>query len=170
MAIRFCSRFHGSHFDLHFRAHLHQARDSYAAHGGEIFTHHLAISAAQFTQARVVFVAIRDVPRHARHVLGRCAGCLQDRAHIHQRLLGLRNEIVGFDLLLRVPANLAAGEDEQAARIQRDGDAVGIAFGRRPIGGLEDLEHGVLSKFEKEKYKYRVAKGAKVTRKARKKI
>ena len=53
---------------------------------------------------------------------------------------GLRDEVVALELLLRIPADLAADEDLGAA----GGDAIGISLGRRPSGRLQEF-HGVFS-------------------------
>jgi hypothetical protein len=60
---------------------------------------------------------------------GTGTGLLQHGDDVAQRLLGLRDEVVGLELLLGVPADLATDEDLRAARRH----TVGISLGGQPI-------------------------------------
>ena len=54
-----------------------------------------------------------------------------------RRVCAVWDEVVGFKLLLGVPADLAADKDQRAT----GGDAVGVAFGGEPAFGLEEFSH-----------------------------
>jgi hypothetical protein len=56
-----------------------------------------------------------------------------------QGLSALLDKIIAFKLTLTVPADHARHEYHAASRF----DAIGIAFGGGPSGGLQDIEHGV---------------------------
>ena len=101
---------------------------------------HLAVNLAQLFEAGVVLAAVQDVPRHAHHVLRPGTPFGQHRQHIAQGLRGLGDEIIALELLLRIPANLAANKDLGATC----GHAVGVALGRHPAGRME-VFHGVFS-------------------------
>ncbi len=134
-------RHHPRHLDLHLGAGFHQPGHLHAGHGGEVATHDFAVDRTQFFQAGVVLVTVDDVPGHAHHVFGAGAGLLQHGEHVEQGLAGLGDEVVRLELLLRIPADLAAHEDHGAARL----DAVGIALGAGPAGGLKELHKPSLS-------------------------
>ena len=86
----------------------------------------LAVDGAHLLQAGEVLVAVGDVPRQAHEVLGPRAASASTSTMLLQALRGLRDEVVGLELLLAVPPDHAA-EVERAAG---GGDAVGVATRR----------------------------------------
>lgn len=72
-------------------------------------------------------------------MLGACAASLQHGGDVLQRLAGLGDEIVRLKLLSGVPADLAADEQQVAARQY----AVGITPGLGPVGRLNFCQDGV---------------------------
>ena len=83
-----------------------------------------------------ILVAVGDVDGQADDMLGPRAILGDDRDDVAQRLAELLVEAVRDDHLALVPADHPGGVDGAAAG---DADAVGIALGPRPAGGLEDV-------------------------------
>src|SRR5690606_8328532 len=77
--------------------------------------------------------------RHATDVLGLRTRLRQYRHDVLQRLLELRHDVFGLELLLRVPADLA-GDEYDAAGVDRD--AVGVTDRRGPAVGEWGLHAG----------------------------
>src|SRR5690606_32975929 len=84
------------------RDHLHRR------HGGEVLADHIAISAADAFQIGGIFSLVGEIPGHGGDVLRPAASFRQNGDDVFQCLLGLLDEIVGLELLLFVPADLAA--------------------------------------------------------------
>src|SRR5690606_22693077 len=93
-----------------------------------------AVSRADLLQSRLVFALVGNVPGQSHEMLGAGPGLGKDRHDVLQRLARLVGEIVAFEDLLSVPADLAADEDRPAGR----GDAVGVAGGRLPARRMKN--------------------------------
>jgi hypothetical protein len=107
---------------------------------GKVAPDDLAVDLPELLEARVVFDAVQDVPGHAHHVLGAGAGLMQHGNDVAQGLRCLCDEVVGLELLLAVPADLATDEYLRAS----GGNTVGITLGGKPSGRLKEF-HGCLS-------------------------
>ncbi len=68
-------------------------------------------------------------------MLGASAAHRQHVDDVLQALTGLRDEVVGLELLLSVPANGAA----EVQRATAGGDAVGLAAGGIPTGCVQSF-------------------------------
>ena len=72
--------------------------------------------------------------------MGFGASLRQHGGDVAQGLLGLDGEVIAFKFLLGIPADLAGHENLAAGGF----DAVGVPFGRGPVRGLENLDHGAV--------------------------
>src|SRR5262245_61354149 len=97
----------------------------------------LAIGLADAFQIARIFLLVGEIPGHRGDVMRLAAGRTHDGNDILQRLLDLPDEIVGFELALAVPADLAADEYQPPLRL----DAVGVADRSGPALRLQDRVH-----------------------------
>src|SRR6478672_2988313 len=132
---------HRGRFDLQLRPILDQRRDLDGRHRRIMAAEHVTIHAAKRVRMLQIFALVDHVPRHAHDVLGSRARFGEHVDDILQRAVRLSDEFVGLELLLRVPADLAADDDQRAARR----DAVRVAFRRRPSGWLKYFHGSALA-------------------------
>src|SRR5690606_11329963 len=112
--------------------HLHQR------HCGIMLADDLAVDLPQIVAAREVFVLVDDIPGHADNMLGAGARLCKYTNDVPEALPGLIGEVVALESRFGIPANLAGNENHASLR----GDAVRIAFGSGPFGGIECLHDG----------------------------
>src|SRR5438445_8039522 len=129
--------YHCNRLDFDLGAVLDQARYLQRRHGRKVPAYDVAIGRADFLQARRIFLAVEQEPRHRHDMLGPGAAGTHHRIDVLQGLADLIHQIVGLELALFVPADLACDEDHLAA----GGDAVRVTARLGPTGRLQDLEH-----------------------------
>lgn len=117
----------GLYFD--FGAVLHKRADHDQGHCGEVTAEHRTIDLANFRKPLQILRLVRHEPSQANEVFSARPGLRQDGNDIPQRLLDLTHEILGFEDLIGIPANLTAEEDSLAFGKH----AVGIAPGGLPV-------------------------------------
>src|SRR6516165_4666185 len=93
----------------------------------------LAIDLPDILEVGEILLLVGQVPRHGRDVLGLRTGLGQHVDDVLQRLPDLADEVMAFEPVLVVPADLAADEDQLAF----GGDTVGVTLGLRPPGRLQ---------------------------------
>ena len=111
---------------------VEQVRHEDHAHRGEMLSHVLAPDPAEVLARGHVGGLVAAVRGDATDVLRSAAGLREHGEDVLQRLLELRRDRLGVELLLRLPAYLA-GDEYDAASI--DCNAVGVADWRRPAFG-----------------------------------
>src|SRR5690606_5338468 len=89
--------------------HLHRR------HGREMPADDLPVVLADFGIRRHIFLLVGHVPGHAHNVFGTRAAFGENGHDVLQRLAHLARKVVGFELLVAVPAHLSAYE-QQAVR------------------------------------------------------
>src|SRR5206468_3508901 len=90
--------------------------------------------------AAAILLLTGDVPREPHEMLRPGIGFGENRDHVAQRLLSLRDKIVADDFLLRIPPNLSGDKD-----LTPFGDnTVAEASGRTPVFRMQQLCHVVL--------------------------
>src|SRR5216683_288745 len=94
------------------------------------------VHVSNFALTRGIVGFVGDVPVKANEMPRLSAGRREDLDDIFQRLLDLDDEVVALELRLGIPANLASKENLSTLR----GDAVGIAFWRRPMLRLHNFK------------------------------
>src|SRR4051812_2490417 len=127
-------RHDGGRLDLHARPGFDQRDDLHHRHRGVVVAHELAVGGADLAGACEVLVAVGDVPRQARDVLGATARLGQHGEHVAQRLADLAGQVLGRERARLVPADLARDEHERPAL---GGDAVRVPARARPGRRLE---------------------------------
>src|SRR3954447_24033342 len=118
-----CSSYDRSRFDLDLGGGLDEPGDLDDRHRREVAAHHVAVGGADLLQAREVLLTRGHVPGQPRDVLGPGAGLGEHRDDVAQRLTDPPGEVLGRDLAVLVPADLAADEHELARGL----DAVRVA-------------------------------------------
>lgn len=106
----------GRHLDLDLRPVFDQRRDLNGRHRRKMAAHEIPVDGPKCGVTRHVFMPVDDVPRHPCDVLGARPAFAQYRNDIGERLSCLRDEIIGLEFLLRIPADLSTDEDRRALR------------------------------------------------------
>ncbi len=104
---------------------------------------YVAIGLADAFEVGEIFGFVGEIPSHRRDVFRSSSRFAEHCNDVLQRLAHLADKIVGLELLLPVPADLAADKDLPPAR----GNAVGVAYRFRPALGLQDGVHRNPPKF-----------------------
>ena len=96
----------------------------------------LAVGRPNAREAVQVLALVGHEPGEADEVLRACPGLGEDLDDVAERALDLADEVVRFDLLLGVPSDLTAEEEGAPGGC---GDAVRVALGTTPVGGVKRL-------------------------------